>query len=274
MKRSIALVTVLAGIAAILVYQGIRDEDAPFAPAMQANVPPTSMDLPPAEASLPPQDHGPETAPLPEIREEVVSAASLGDLESWRRKAMERLATTSPNGDLGHDAVLRMMRQFMDNGCRMQNAGGAGLAAADLAASDRYNPTGKQLTQEEVQQLQSVLDEHNRKTQDAKSCEYLSSLIGLSEAIQGGHFMEFPTPRSEKEEADNMAACRAAAKFHDKIEFNISAVPGSNSATYRLIALKAATSPDYIREKRHLRDLEALHEIAVRSFFVPVGGGR
>ena len=81
--------------------------------------------------------------------------------------------------------------------------------------------------------------------------------------------MVFPKPQSEKEEADNMAACRAAARFQDHIEFNISAVPGSDSGTYRLIALKAGTSPDYVREKRHVRYLDAVHEIVVRSFFLP-----
>ncbi len=211
-----------------------------------------------------------------EVAQSERSSADPGDVD-WRRKALDYIGRTDAGNDLGHRAVLQILKRFVDGGCQMVGVAGAPAPKPeDVESSPEINPTGHKLSSEEKVQLSAILSDFAERRQVAKSDLYIATQIETSLAIIAGDFETHPQLKPGESNVDVMRQVReASAKYFDNPrDENINSVPGVDGSTYRIIVLKPRTAPGYISVKRRLRVIDAEEGLALRSFFFPVGPTR
>ncbi|MFN7589843.1 MAG: hypothetical protein ACK501_16855 [Planctomycetota bacterium] len=211
----------------------------------------------------------PDRQPAPEPAIDGPAVDSVGGLEAAKARAMEHLASVGLSGDIGHDASLKMLKRFLDNGCKISELRPVRRQVDDWARDRTINPTAMVLSPEDRTRLQDLLDQHAVQMFENKACEYIESMIGLNNAVRSGRFMEFPSPQAGDDGSAMMDKARAAAKFERESDWNIATLPGANAATVRVVVLTPEFAPRYIAAKRRTGDLNASHQYAIRSFFVP-----
>jgi hypothetical protein len=275
-SRSILFLVLVGGVG-LLAYWALVDEGPAMvgAPAPeQTVVPPVSLIAAPlpvtsTDSGEPVRaDVGAQLAPRPVNNDEL----------DWRQLGLAHVAKTNPAGDVGHGAVLHLLKRFVDNGCRMQGIPqGAPTSPESLQKDSQINPTGHVLAPDDAARLQTLLNDYHQRKQRANEDIYITSKICESKAIMAGDYETHTRLPGEDDNSKVLQAATEAARKHfdNLLDENLSAIPGADYATYRVIVLKPQTSPEYIAARRRLRQLEAEEAVALRMMFLPsAGSGR
>lgn len=271
----LAGVTLLAVIVVVVVTTGLRRKDAA---TPGASILPVSAEGA-AENGAVAAATG-QAEPVPQIASMTQAAPSNQRTEvtpeSWEQVAARVLASEPPNGDSGHDTLLKHLQRALYPDPAADQKLGFSVSdpfaveapmAADIAKMATYNPLGRALSEAELADLQAMINSNTATLRSCKRDVYLATQIDLIDAIRREDYETVPYG-SDPDGLVQKVAKEMGAKFVNSKDANLTYLPGRDMTHSRVVALRREASPGYFRALDRQRTLQSEFEIGLRSFFL------